>query len=79
MKGTTTSVKEAMRLTPPKMIMPSMIASTAAVVLGWMSMAFCKLEPMELAWTPGSSRPQAKMVTMAKVTAYHFMPRPFSM
>ncbi|MNW62356.1 hypothetical protein D3C74_404800 [compost metagenome] len=79
MKGTTVLAKLAMRFTPPKMMKPSSSARPAAVTFGSMSKAVCRLEPMEFACTPGSNTPQAKMVAMAKVQAYHFMPSPFSM
>ena len=36
------------------------------------------LEAIEFACTPGNSKPVAKMVAMAKIQAYHFMPKPFS-
>ena len=49
MKGTTVLAKLAMRLTPPKMMKPSSSARPAAVTLGSMSKAVCRLEPMEFA------------------------------
>ena len=78
MKGTTTSAKVAIRLTPPKMMKPRAMARTAAVTLGSMPSAVFRLSAIEFACTPGSSRPVAITVAIAKVQAYHFMPSPFS-
>ncbi|OQB51149.1 MAG: hypothetical protein BWX98_02565 [Candidatus Aminicenantes bacterium ADurb.Bin147] len=40
---------------------------------------FRKATVMELDWMLGRRMPQERMVTTAKMTAYHFFLRPFSM
>lgn len=78
-KGTTTWVTWAMRRTPPKTIRPSRITIRVPVTAGATAKAFSMLAAMLLVCTPGSSRPQANIVTTANTIAYTRQPGPFSM
>ena len=79
MNGTTISAKRAIRLTPPKMIAPSAITTSAALTVGATPQALCTPTAIPFACTPGSSKPVARTVATANVSAYHFWPMAFSM
>ena len=67
MNGTTIDAKAAMRLTPPMMTKASTITVPTAIHHLSKPQAEPIAEAMELDWTPGSSTPQARIVTAAKI------------
>ena len=91
MKGTTICVKCAIRLTPPKMMKPSMSTTAApvailvalvvprnVVIVAPPPNASSAALPMLFDCTVGNSSPVAKMVEIANSHAYHRWPSAFS-
>ena len=83
MIGTSFSVMEAMRFTPPMKISPAAIAKTAPTILVSQPKAPWKASPMELAWTMLPMKPKARMMEMEKKAARTLekmlLPKPLEM
>ena len=67
--GTTFSVKEAMRLTPPRKMKAAMIATTTPTMRGSTPKALWKASPIEFDCTILPVKPSAKMIASEKKPA----------
>ena len=75
MTGTTFSVTEASRWTPPRKMTPQMTTSTTPTIQLGIPKAVLKVEPMELDWTMQPIKPRARMMATAKKPARN-LPKP---
>ena len=75
MMGTTFSVTEARRCTPPRKMNPQMTTSTTPTIQPGTPKAVEKVEPMELDWTMQPMKPRARMMATAKKPARN-LPKP---
>ena len=75
MMGTTFSVTEARRCTPPRKMKPQMATSTRPTIQDGTPKAVCIVEPMELDCTMQPKKPSASVMAMAKKPARN-LPKP---
>ena len=69
MMGTTFSVTEARRCTPPRKITPQITTRMTPMIQEGTPKAVWKVEPMELDWTMQPKKPRARMMAMEKKPA----------
>ena len=69
MIGTSFSVTEATRWTPPRKTKAAATATTMPMVQGGMPKALPQVWPMELDWTMQPMKPRARVMAMAKKPA----------
>ena len=73
--GTTFSVTEASRWTPPRKITPQMTTRTIPTIQLGTPKAVWKVDPMELDWTMQPIKPRARIIATAKNPARN-LPNP---
>ena len=77
MMGTTFSVTEASRCTPPRKMTPQMATRTTPTTQEGTPKAVWKVEPMELDWTMQPKKPRARMMATEKKPARNLPKAPW--
>ena len=78
MTGTSFSVTEARRCTPPIKITPQMMTSMTPQTHEGIPKAFCMVEPMEFVCTMQPMKPSASITATAKKAARNLPKRPLN-